>query len=40
MRVKPEEALQYNAMEIFTSLLSDEKSNIRAKAAMDIKELR
>lgn len=39
MRVKPEEALQYNAMALFTSLLGDENAVIRAKAAMDIKEL-
>lgn len=40
MRIKHQEALQCNAMAVFTSLLASENAEIRAKAAMDIKELR
>ena len=40
MRVKHQEALECNAMAIFTSLLENPDREIRAKAAMNIKELR
>jgi len=39
MRIKHQEALQCNAMAVFTLLLASENAEIRAKAAMDIKEL-
>jgi len=39
MRVKHQEALECDAMAIFTSLLNSPDREIRAKAAMDVKEL-
>jgi len=39
IRVNPQQALQHNGMAVFTSLLKHDLSTVRAKAAMDIKEL-
>ena len=40
MRINPKQALENHAMEVYTSLMKHSMTEIRAKAALDIKELR
>ena len=40
MRINPNQALENHAMEVYTSLMKHSMTEIRAKAALDIKELR